>query len=79
MINFGRHKILECAREIMEKSQNGLLDKDSFIRISDDLELMLAEMKERTKSEPEQLQRLVKKLLIIVGRTARLMEIQVCT
>lgn len=75
MINFGRHKILECAKEILEKSQNVTLDKDSFIRISDDLEVMLTEVKERTKSEPIQLQRLVKKLLIIVGRTARLLEI----
>lgn len=40
-INFGRHKILECAREIFEKSQDMTLDKDSFIRISDDLEVML--------------------------------------
>jgi hypothetical protein len=95
MINFGRHKILECAREILEKSQDVTLDKDSFIRISDDLELMLSEVsslslslsliitcccvqvKERTKSEPIQLQRLVKKLLMIVGRTARLLEIMV--
>ena len=78
MINFGRHKVLECAKEILEKSQNVTLDKDSFIRISDDLEVMLAEVKERTKSEPVQLQKLVKKLLFIVGRTARLLEIMVC-
>lgn len=44
MINFGRHKILECAREIMEKSQQVTLDKESFICISDDLEVMLAEV-----------------------------------
>lgn len=44
MINFGRHKILECAKEILEKSQNMTLDKDSFIRISDDLEVMLSEV-----------------------------------
>lgn len=44
MINFGRHKVLECAKEILEKSQDMTLDKDSFIRISDDLEVMLAEV-----------------------------------
>jgi len=43
-VNFGRHKVLECAREILEKSQDTTLDKDTFIRISDDLELMLAEV-----------------------------------
>ena len=47
MINFGRHKILECAKEILEKSQNVTLDKDSFIRISDDLEVMLSEVRGR--------------------------------
>ncbi len=43
-INFGRHKVLECAREIFEKSRDTSLDKDTFIRISDDLEIMLAEV-----------------------------------
>ena len=46
-INFGRHKILECAREIYEKSSDTTLDKDSFIRISDDLEGMLVEVSGR--------------------------------
>ena len=45
-VNFGRHKVLECAREIFEKSQDTSLDKNTFIRISDDLELMLAEVRE---------------------------------
>ena len=52
MINFGRHKILECAREILEKSQNVTLDKDSFIRISDDLEVMLSEVSTFLPSPP---------------------------
>ena len=43
-INFGRHRILECAREILEKSQNGALNKDSFIQISDDLEGLLLDV-----------------------------------
>ena len=43
-INFGRHQILECAREIFEKSQDTTLDKESFIRISDDLEVMLGKV-----------------------------------
>ena len=43
-INFGRHRILECAREILEKSQNGALTKDSFIQISEDLEGLLLDV-----------------------------------
>ena len=35
---------MECAREIMEKSQGGTLSKESFIQISDDLELLLIEV-----------------------------------
>jgi len=50
-INFGRKKILECAREILEKSQNVTLDKESFIRISDDLEMMLAEVRRMKNSK----------------------------
>ena len=43
-INFGRHRIVECAREILEKSQNGALTKDYFIQISDDLEVLLLDV-----------------------------------
>ena len=44
-INFGRHRIVECAREILEKSQNGALTKDYFIQISDDLEMLLLDVR----------------------------------
>ena len=44
-INFGRHRIIECAREILEKSQNGALTKDYFIQISDDLEMLLLDVR----------------------------------
>ena len=44
-MNFGRHRVLECAREILEKSQNGALTKDSFIQISEDLEGLLLDVR----------------------------------
>ena len=43
-LNFGRHKILECAREICEKSQNGIITKDSIIQMSADLESILLDV-----------------------------------
>ncbi|XP_064387144.1 microtubule-associated serine/threonine-protein kinase 2-like isoform X2 [Halichondria panicea] len=74
-LNFGRHKILECAREICEKSRDGIITKDSIIQMSDDLQLVLRDVKDRTGNRPECLEHLVRKLLIIVGRIARLLEI----
>ena len=44
-INFGRHRIVECAREILERSQSGTLTKDYFIQISDDLEMLLLDVR----------------------------------
>lgn len=43
-LNFGRHKILECAREIGEKSREGIISKDSIIQMSEDLEHVLKEV-----------------------------------
>lgn len=43
-LNFGRHKILECAREILEKSQKAVVTKDSIIQMSDDLENVLCDV-----------------------------------
>ncbi len=43
-LNFGRHKILECAREICEKSRDGIITKDSIIQMSDDLQLVLRDV-----------------------------------
>ena len=36
------------------------------------------QVKERTKTDPTQLEHLVKKLLIVINRMARLLEIMVC-
>ena len=49
-MNFGRHQILECARELLEKSQQGALGKDSFIQISDNLEQTLADVSNSSSS-----------------------------
>ena len=43
-LNFGRHKILECAREILEKSQKVVVTKDSIIQMSEDLENVLCDV-----------------------------------
>ena len=41
------------------------------------LSLTLVQVKERTKNDPTQLEHLVKKLLIVINRMARLLEIMV--
>lgn len=76
-INFGRHQILECARDALEKSKENTLSKDQIIAMCDNLEGTLVEVTDRTslKMVPEQLKLLVRKLLVIISRVARLLEI----
>jgi microtubule-associated serine/threonine kinase len=76
-INFGRHQILECARGALEKSKENTLSKDQVIAMCDSLEGTLVEVTDRTslKMVPEQLKLLVRKLLVIISRVARLLEI----
>ncbi|CAI7999164.1 Microtubule-associated serine/threonine-protein kinase 1 [Geodia barretti] len=76
-INFGRHQILECARDALEKSRENALSKDQVISMCSNLEGTLVEVTDRTSSKmvPEQLKLLVRKLLVIIMRVARLLEI----
>lgn len=43
-INFGRHQILECARDALEKSKENTLSKDQIIAMCDNLEGTLVEV-----------------------------------
>ena len=45
MASYGKHKILECAYDILDQSQNGSLDTASFVHMSDCLELILIEVR----------------------------------
>ena len=44
-INFGRHQILECARDALEKSRENALSKDQVISLCSNLEGTLVEVR----------------------------------
>ena len=44
-INFGRHQILECARDALEKSRENALSKDQVISMCSNLEGTLVEVR----------------------------------
>ena len=43
-MNFARHQILSYAREILERSRDGVLNKEQFIVLSENLEATLTEV-----------------------------------
>ncbi|XP_019850933.1 PREDICTED: microtubule-associated serine/threonine-protein kinase 3-like isoform X1 [Amphimedon queenslandica] len=74
-VNFARHQILEFARELLFKSQNDLLSKEVFIQFSENVLQAVTNVRERNGAESPELNQLVRKLLTVISRVARLVEI----
>ncbi|XP_071380228.1 microtubule-associated serine/threonine-protein kinase 3 [Centroberyx affinis] len=75
VLGFAHHQIIELARDCLEKSRLGLITSSYFCELTDKLERLFQESTERSESEEVNfIKELVKKILIIIARPARLLE-----
>ncbi|XP_066514094.1 microtubule-associated serine/threonine-protein kinase 3 isoform X3 [Hoplias malabaricus] len=75
VLSFAHHQIIELARDCLEKSRLGLITSRYFCELTDKLERLFQESAERSESaEVTFIKELVKKILIVIARPARLLE-----
>ncbi|KAJ8401847.1 hypothetical protein AAFF_G00374280 [Aldrovandia affinis] len=75
VLSFAHHQIIEMARDCLEKSRHGLITSRYFCELTDKLERLFQESTERSESgEVAFIKELVKKILIVIARPARLLE-----
>ncbi|XP_072529190.1 microtubule-associated serine/threonine-protein kinase 1 isoform X3 [Salminus brasiliensis] len=75
VLSFAHHQIIELARDCLEKSRLGLITSRYFCELTDNLERLFQESAERSESvEVTFIKELVKKILIVIARPARLLE-----
>ncbi|XP_068604889.1 microtubule-associated serine/threonine-protein kinase 3-like [Brachionichthys hirsutus] len=75
VLGFIQHQLVELARDSLDKSQKGLVTSRYFVELQEKLEKLLHEAYERSESEEVTIiTKLVKTILIIISRPARLLE-----
>ncbi|XP_022176732.1 microtubule-associated serine/threonine-protein kinase 3 isoform X2 [Myzus persicae] len=74
IVRFVNHQVLEIARDCLKKSEEKLITRGYFYEMSENLELLLAEAREKSEEATALLTRTMKKLLLIISRPARLLE-----
>ncbi|KAM9461719.1 microtubule-associated serine/threonine-protein kinase 3 isoform 2-T2 [Clarias gariepinus] len=75
VLGFIQHQLVELARDCLDKSQKGLITSLYFLELQENLDKLLHEALERSESEEVTvITQLVKKILIIISRPARLLE-----
>nr|CAH7766304.1 unnamed protein product [Callosobruchus chinensis] len=74
IVRFVHHQVLEMARDCLHKSQNKLITSQYFYEMSDNLERLLSETKEKSDEAASLISTFIKKLLLIISRPARLLE-----
>ncbi|XP_027762134.1 microtubule-associated serine/threonine-protein kinase 3 isoform X2 [Empidonax traillii] len=75
VLGFIHHQIIELARDCLAKSQGALITSRYFMELQEKLEKMLRDAQERSESEEVKfIDQLVRKLLLIISRPARLLE-----
>ncbi|KAM9392078.1 microtubule-associated serine/threonine-protein kinase 1-like [Pholidichthys leucotaenia] len=75
VLSFIHHQIAELARDCLAKAREGLITSVYFFELQENLEKLLHDAFERSESsEVAFITELVKKLLIIISRPARLLE-----
>ncbi|XP_035990155.1 microtubule-associated serine/threonine-protein kinase 3 isoform X1 [Fundulus heteroclitus] len=75
VLGFIQHQLVELVRDCLDKSQKGLVTSRYFAELQEKLEKLLHEAFERSESEEVSvITRLVRKILIIISRPARLLE-----
>ncbi|KAG8436979.1 hypothetical protein GDO86_007893 [Hymenochirus boettgeri] len=75
VLSFIHHQVIELARDCLSKSRDGLITSHYFYELQENLEKLLQDAHERSESsEVAFVTQLVKKLMIIIARPARLLE-----
>jgi microtubule-associated serine/threonine kinase len=74
IVRFVHHQVLEMARDCLTKSQERLVTSRYFYEMSENLEKLLVQTREKSFEAATYLTCLIKKLLLIVSRPARLLE-----
>ncbi|XP_018617587.2 microtubule-associated serine/threonine-protein kinase 1-like isoform X2 [Scleropages formosus] len=75
VLSFIHHQIAELSRDCLTKAREGLITSVYFLELQENLEKLLHDAYERSESsEVAFVTELVKKLLIIISRPARLLE-----
>ncbi|XP_030288326.1 microtubule-associated serine/threonine-protein kinase 2 isoform X7 [Sparus aurata] len=75
VLSFIHHQLIELSRDCLEKSREGLITSRYFYELQENLEKLLQDAHERSESvEVTFVTQLVKKLMIIIARPARLLE-----
>uniref|UniRef100_A0A8C1HBD4 non-specific serine/threonine protein kinase n=1 Tax=Cyprinus carpio carpio TaxID=630221 RepID=A0A8C1HBD4_CYPCA len=75
VLSFIHHQVIELARDCLDKSREGLITSRYFYELQENLEKLHQDAHERSESgEVTFVTQLVKKLMIIIARPARLLE-----
>ncbi|NXN22019.1 MAST4 kinase, partial [Nycticryphes semicollaris] len=75
VLSFTHHQITELARDCLDKSCQGLITSRYFLELQQKLDKLLQEAQERSESgEMAFIKQLVRKILIVIARPARLLE-----
>ncbi|XP_016058160.1 PREDICTED: microtubule-associated serine/threonine-protein kinase 4 isoform X2 [Miniopterus natalensis] len=75
VLNFTHHQIIELARDCLDKSHQGLITSRYFLELQHKLDKLLQEAHDRSESgELAFIKQLVRKILIVIARPARLLE-----
>lgn len=74
IVRFVHHQVIEMARDCLHKSHSKLISSRYFYEMSENLERLLFETKEKSPEAAAELTMVIKKLLLIVSRPARLLE-----
>lgn len=74
IVRFVHHQVLEMGRDCLHKSHAKLITSRYFYEMSENLERLLFETKEKSPEAAAELTGIIKKLLLIISRPARLLE-----
>ncbi|KAG5898846.1 hypothetical protein JTB14_014273, partial [Gonioctena quinquepunctata] len=74
IVRFVHHQVLEIARDCLHKSHCKLVTSQYFHEMSDNLERLLTETREKSEDAANLMTSFIKKLLLIISRPARLLE-----
>lgn len=74
IVRFVHHQVVEMARDCLHKSHAKVITSRYFYEMSENLERLLYETKEKSPEAAAELTGVIKKLLLIISRPARLLE-----
>ena len=74
IVRFVHHQLIEMARDCLVKSQDSLITSRYFFEMAENLEKLLLQTRDKSAEAAQYLTCLIKKLLLIVSRPARLLE-----